>query len=152
MNQFTTLHLQRDPKLLQIGVEMEGKFLGPMPVGDFLKTFLLCKGKMPKEYKNLTVFFSYCGYDDGIEKAEKDQERHLKKGKGRAASAKRERGELKMKIGQLEHEKAELTGENKQLLRRVDDLLREAADLRAATLLLQREPPIPYGEATEPHG
>jgi hypothetical protein len=57
-----------------------------------------------------------------------------------------------MKIGQLEHEKAELTSENERLPRHVDDLLREAADLRAATLLLQHEPPIPYGEATEPHG
>jgi hypothetical protein len=92
------------------------------------------------------------GFDDGVESAEKEQECRQRKGKGRATSPECERGELKTKIAQLERKKAKLTGENKRLLRHVDDLLQEAAELRAATLLLQREPPIPYSEMTELHG
>lgn len=92
------------------------------------------------------------GFDDGYVKAEKEAERRQKKGKERAKSPEIELEKLEKKIVQLEHEKAELNGENERLQRRVDDLLREAAELRAGTLLLKRESPLPYAEMTEPYG
>jgi len=36
----TSLHHERDYRMRQVGAEMEGKFIGPMPVVDFLDTFL----------------------------------------------------------------------------------------------------------------
>jgi hypothetical protein len=44
---FTTLHHKRDFKLLRFGTEMEGKFLGPMGVDEFLDLFLPNSSKIP---------------------------------------------------------------------------------------------------------
>jgi hypothetical protein len=37
---YTSMHFERNQEMLQLGWEMEGKFVGPMPVAEFLKTFL----------------------------------------------------------------------------------------------------------------
>jgi hypothetical protein len=38
------MHLFRDPKMKELGLEMSGKLLGPMPVDMFLAEFLPCTG------------------------------------------------------------------------------------------------------------
>jgi hypothetical protein len=43
-NVYTSMHLFRDSKMVALGLEMQGKFLGPMPVDLFLAEFLPCTG------------------------------------------------------------------------------------------------------------
>ena len=40
MATYTTGHYERDPRLERLGAEMTGKFVGPMPVDEFLENFL----------------------------------------------------------------------------------------------------------------
>jgi hypothetical protein len=38
-NPYTSLHHVRDFRMRQMGAEMEGKFMGPMPPNEFLDTY-----------------------------------------------------------------------------------------------------------------
>ena len=44
MNTYSSLHYERDFRMRKLGAEMDGKFIGPMPVHQFLDTFLPCPG------------------------------------------------------------------------------------------------------------